>query len=59
MGLIKAFLNWKNRKDTSDLKRIVVTSNGDFYMKSEDIFHDKAKSLALIDKLNEAANKRS
>lgn len=52
MGLLKIITNWKNRQLNSDFKRIKVTSGGAFYMKSEDIFNDKAESVALIKKLN-------
>ncbi|MGS0526154.1 hypothetical protein ACU8V7_14285 [Zobellia nedashkovskayae] len=54
MGLFETLLNMSERKRTTDFNKIKVTSNGTFYMKSEDIFDDKEKSLKLINKLRES-----
>lgn len=42
----------KKEKNNSDYHKIKVTSNGGFYMESEDIFNDKEKSLALLNNLD-------
>jgi hypothetical protein len=52
MDLLKAILNWMKRKANSDIHKIKITSNGGFYMKSEDLFSDKEKSLELLNKLD-------
>lgn len=58
MGFLEAITNWKQRKLHSDLKSIKVTTNGAFYMKSEDLFGDKAEALRLLDKLNRSVESR-
>jgi len=57
MGLIETLLNMSERKRTTDFDKIKVTSNGTFYMKSEDIFDDKKESLELIKKLRKSVVK--
>lgn len=57
MGLIETLLKMSERKRTTDFDKIKVTSNGTFYMKSEDIFDDKAESLELIKKLRKSVDK--
>lgn len=44
---------YKELRDT-DLKRIKVTSSGDFYMTSEDLFNDKKESANLIQSLTKS-----
>lgn len=59
MGFWKAISNWRIRKAKSDIKRVKVTSSGAFYMKSEDLFNDKAEALKLLDKLNKSVESRT
>lgn len=54
MEIFKAIKNWKIRQEKSDLKKVNVTSNGAFYMKTEDLFNDKAESIELLRKLNKS-----
>lgn len=54
MGLLKAIRNWRVRQEKSDLKRVKVTSNGAFYMKTEDLFNNKNESITLLRKLNKS-----
>lgn len=42
------------KKSDNDYSKIRVTSNGAFYMRSEDIFDDKKESLTLLKKLSES-----
>lgn len=56
MGIIKFIKELPNRKITTDYNKIRVTSNGAFYMKSEDIFDDKIKSKELTSKLRNAVS---
>jgi len=42
----------------SDFDKIKVTSNGAFYMSSEDIFDDREKILVFLEKLNNSLKKR-
>ena len=58
MQLLYSIIKWRNRKKTSDIKFVRVTSSGAFYMKSEDIFNDKKESLELLERLNKSLNKR-
>ena len=57
MGLVETLLGLSARKKNTDYAKIRVTSNGAFYMKSEDIFDDKDKSLKLIGDLRESVKK--
>ena len=57
MGFWKVLTNWNTRKETSDVKRIKVTSGGAFYMKSKDIFNNKKETVELIQKLNKSVDK--
>lgn len=56
MSFWKAITNWKSRKEKSDIQRVNVTSGGAFYMKSEDLFNDKAEALELLKKLNKSVD---
>lgn len=58
MQLLYSIIKWRNRKKTSDIKFVRVTSSGSFYMKSEDIFNDKKESLELLERLNKSLKKR-
>lgn len=51
MGFIKLLRGLPNRRRDTDYSKIRVTSNGAFYMKSGDIFDDRAKSKELTSKL--------
>lgn len=42
----------------SDFAKIKVTSNGAFYMSSEDIFDDREKILIFLEKMNTSLQKR-
>ena len=57
MSILKTLWNISERKQKTDFNKIKVTSNGGFYMKSEDIFDDKEKSLKLIRGLRNSVNK--
>jgi hypothetical protein len=50
--IIRFIFNWNTRKRTSDITKVKVTEGGGFYMRSEDLFSNKEKSLELLDKLN-------
>jgi hypothetical protein len=41
----------------TDLKKIKVTSEGDFYIKSTDLFDNKKNSIEFIDSLSESVNR--
>lgn len=56
MGLIQTWLSLSDRKKKTDYGKIRVTSNGAFYMKSQDLFDDKQESLELIKKLRTAVD---
>lgn len=56
MGIIKFIKGLPDRKKTTDYNKIKVTSNGAFYMKSEDIFDDRVKSKELTTKLRNAVS---
>jgi hypothetical protein len=47
---------WLKRKDKSDIRRVRVTSSGEFYMKSEDLFNNNKESLELIEKLDKSVS---
>ena len=62
MSIFNFIKKWKSRKEKSDLHRVRITSNGAFYMKTEDLFNDKEESLMLLTKLNKSIknhNKKS
>ncbi|GGW65620.1 hypothetical protein DFQ11_10311 [Winogradskyella epiphytica] len=44
-------------KKNTDYSKIRVTSNGAFYMRSEDIFNNKTESLSLLSKLSKALDR--
>lgn len=54
MGIIKFIKGLPERRKHTDYNKIRVTSNGAFYMKSEDIFDDITKSKELTSKLRSA-----
>ena len=56
MSFWEAITSWKSRVESSDLKRVKVTSSGAFYMKSGDLFNDKEESLELLRKLDRSVN---
>lgn len=56
MGIIKFIKGIPDRRRTTDYNKIRVTSNGAFYMKSEDIFDDRIKSKELTSKLRDAVS---
>lgn len=52
--MIKEIKKYLDDLKNSDLKRIKVTSGGDFFMSSEEIFNDKDESLKLINSLRQS-----
>ncbi len=52
--MIKEIIKYFDELKNTDLKRIKVTSSGDFYMSSEDIFNDRKESLDLIKSLRKS-----
>lgn len=52
-SIIKKYV--KDLKST-DLRKIRVTSEGDFYIKSKDLFDNKERSIELIDSLQNSVN---
>jgi hypothetical protein len=59
MSLLKHIFTWRDRKKNSDIGKINITSGGGFYMKSEDLFSDKASTMKLLDKLNQTLKNRT
>ena len=57
MTLLKTLIGIKERRKTTDYDKVRVTSNGAFYMNSEDIFDNKIESLKLIKNLRSAVDK--
>jgi hypothetical protein len=53
-SLIRKYI--EDLKNT-DLKKIKVTSEGDFYMNSIDLFDNKEGSIKFIDSLNKSVNR--
>lgn len=53
-SVIKKYL--EDLKNT-DLKKVKVTSEGDFYIKSIDLFDNKEGSIKFIDSLSESVNR--
>lgn len=41
----------------TDLKKIKVTSEGDFYIKSIDLFDDQERSIEFIDSLSKSVSR--
>jgi hypothetical protein len=54
ISIIKKYL--EDLKNT-DLKKVKVTSEGDFYIKSIDLFDNKKSSIEFIDSLSESVNR--
>lgn len=52
---IKQFIMKNN---ITEYDKIKVTSNGAFYMSSEDIFDDSDKALKFLKRMKDALNKR-
>lgn len=48
MGLLKAYKIWEDKKNNSDFKRIKVSSNGSFGMKSKDLFNDEEEVKTYV-----------
>lgn len=57
MGLVETLLGLSERKKNTDFAKIKVTSNGAFYMKSEDLFDNKDENLKLIADLRKSVKK--
>jgi hypothetical protein len=55
--MIKEILKYLEDLKNSDLKRVKVTSSGDFFMPSEEIFNNKIESLELINSLRKSVTK--
>lgn len=45
------------KKTKTDYSKIRVTSNGAFYMRSEDIFNNKTEALSLLSKLSKSLDR--
>lgn len=55
--MISDIRKYREKYKNSDLKRLVVTSDGSFFMPSEEIFNDKDESLELIHRLRHSVHK--
>lgn len=55
-NMIREIKKYYEELKSTDLKRIKVTSGGDFYMTSEDLFNDKEESTNLIKSLTKSVS---